>query len=203
MDTKRTNPVPAGVFQAIGLALCFTCLWGIMNRFGAFPARTVSISNEYGETITFTTGYMGGIIDIILAIFWAALGCRCFSRRNMMAGAGSAMRFVACCLSIAVWLRYASVHPGGDFYEAKQVLDFGMAMGPVSMVLIITGIILIAIKGDIPVALKAAFILYPVLEPVALNLFMGHSWYLWFETVYAIGLTAWAFSVKPSAASHH
>lgn len=197
MDSAKTHLVPRGIFQAIGLALCFTCLWGIMNSLGSFPSTPVSLSNEYGESITFAIPSFSYIINVLMGIFWVIIGYSCFSRKCVLGATGAVLCLAACIASLMIYVTYCRMAaPDADYYQARQALETGQLLSYIDTVCYFAGILLIAVKGRISVALKAAFILYPAVAFIAYSFLAGHEWYIWFQTVYAIGLTVWSFNDK-------
>lgn len=130
MNLKSTKLVSSGFFQAIGLMLCFTSLWGLMNIFGGFPTQSESFTNEYGENITVYYGKFSFIIDVMIASFWIVVGFNCFKRNYKIAGIGTILRLIACCLSLINYWEYSRLSSSEtDYYQAKQILGVCGIMG--------------------------------------------------------------------------
>ncbi len=168
-----------------------------MNIFGGFPTQSESFTNEYGENITVYYGKFSFIIDVMIASFWIVVGFNCFKRNYKIAGIGTILRLIACCLSLINYWEYSRLSSSEtDYYQAKQILGVCGIMGYASTLFIILGILLIVLKGRISTALKTAFILFPIVRVIATDILMGYNWYTWIEILYAVGLTIWSFIDK-------
>lgn len=182
--------MPTWVFQAVAFVLFLQCVFSLFIRFNVLPTLSATFTNDYGESFYYAgVSYVSGVFQVCLAIFWAFVSVKGFSRRCIAGGIGAllfALNFVYYASST---FAIANAISGQVDYETMAQLRSALYVPwPLLNCIAIMGMFLFAIKGEISRLLKIFFMLYPVISTVACGLLSGYRWYIWFEILYALAL---------------
>lgn len=194
MKFGKNNLVPVWVFQVIALVFCLSCLIGIMQQFGMFPAKVATFTSEYSNSVTLSSNTVSFFICILLFIFWSFLSIKCFKYRCKLGGIGAILRTLSCTTSLYIGFLYNQLINSTKSYEdVMPIVELSKVLGYADLTFSIFGIILLVIKGNISMALKIGFAAYPIIRVIAVNALGGYAWYPWIEIIYAVGLLVWSF----------